>query len=230
MSSKFDYTDEMVAKMKSAAAGGLTEEVVQNFVNEFEFPRRSVTAKYRKLGFEVPTLPKAAPVFSAEETSALKQFLSSNKGQYTSEEVAAKFEGGKFNARQINGKALSLELSDHLKPAEKKETPKSFSDAETATVTKMAEAGAFLEDIVAALPGKDVAQVRGKLLSLKLKAPQKNKKEAATKDAYAGIESLAKNMTVKELADRFGKTERGVKTVLTRRGISAKDYTPSAKE
>ena len=230
MSSKFEYSDEMVTKMKSAASGGLTEEVIQNFVNEFEFPRRSVTAKYRKLGFEVPTLPKAAPVFSADETAALKAFLASNKGQLTSEEVAAKFEGGKFNARQINGKALSLELSDHLKPAEKKETVKTFTDAETAVVVKMAEAGAFLEDIVAALPGKDVPQVRGKLLSLKLKAPQKNKKETTAKDTYAGIESLAKNMTVAELAERFGKTERGVKTVLTRRGVSAKDYTPSAKE
>ena len=36
--------------------------------------------------------------------------------------------------------------------------------------------------------------------------------------------------TVEQLADHFGKTVRGVKTVLTRRGLSASDYTPKSAE
>jgi len=92
----------------------------------------------------------------------------------------------------------------------------------------MAGSGAFLEDIADAL-GKSVNSVRGKLLSMQLKAPQRDKK-AAKSDSYEGIEDMATSMSVAELADQFGKSERGVKTVLTRRGISATDYTPKALE
>ena len=38
--SKFDYTDEMVARMESAASPGVTEAVIQELCDEFEFPRR----------------------------------------------------------------------------------------------------------------------------------------------------------------------------------------------
>ena len=74
--SKFDYTDEMVARMETAASSGVTEDVIEELCNEFEFPRRSVTAKLRKLGFDVPKKPGAAPVFSPEQTDALSSFLS----------------------------------------------------------------------------------------------------------------------------------------------------------
>lgn len=56
--SKFEYTDEMVARMQSLCAGGVTEEVVESICTEFEFPRRSVTAKLRKLGYDVPQSPQ----------------------------------------------------------------------------------------------------------------------------------------------------------------------------
>ena len=78
---------------------------------EFDFPRRSVTAKLRKLGFDVPKKPGAAPVFSADETSALSDFLQENSGELTAEEISQQFADGKFTARQINGKALSLEMT-----------------------------------------------------------------------------------------------------------------------
>ena len=104
--SKFDYTDEMVARMEAASSSGVTEEVIQGLCDEFEFPRRSVTAKLRKLGFDVPKKPGAAPVFSPEETEALSSFLTSNSGANTAEEIAETFADGQFTARQINGKAL----------------------------------------------------------------------------------------------------------------------------
>ena len=77
--SKFEYmTDEMVAEMHEAAGSGVTEDVIETLMEDFGFPRRSVTAKLRKLGYDVPKKPGAAPVFSAEETDALADFLQAN--------------------------------------------------------------------------------------------------------------------------------------------------------
>ena len=126
--SKFEYTDEMVTRMHDVAGSGVTEEIIESLMSEFDFPRRSVTAKLRKLGYDVPKKPGAAPVFSAEETDALSSFLEDNSGNMTAEEIAADFMGGKFTARQINGKALSLEMTAHVKPAEKKVTPRTYSE------------------------------------------------------------------------------------------------------
>jgi hypothetical protein len=223
---KFEYTEEMVTRMENMCANGVTEDIITQLCEEFEFPRRSVTAKLRKQGYDVPHKPKAAPTFTEEETNELSSFLEANHGAYTAEEIAERIAGGKFNARQINGKALSLEMTGAIKPADKKVAPRSYSEEEEAQITEMAESGAFIEDIAEAL-GKTVQSIRGKLLSMQLKAPQRDKKVARS-DSYEGIEELAAKMTVAALAEHYGKTERGVKTVLSRRNISATDYTPKA--
>jgi len=226
--SKFEYTDEMVARMSEVAETGLDEAKIEALVAEFEFPRRSVTAKLRKLNFDVPKKPGAAPVFSATETDALSGYLSANEGNFTAEEIAEHFAadwGREVTARQINGKALSMEMTGSIKAAEKKVTPRTYTEAEEATIANMVEAGKFLEEIAESV-GKPVNSVRGKLLSMQLKAPQRDKK-AAKSDAYEGIEEMLEN-TVEELAAHFDKTPRGVKTVLTRRGLACKDHTPKA--
>ena len=223
--SKFEYTEDMVTRMHDVAGAGVTEETIESLMSEFDFPRRSVTAKLRKLGYDVPKKPGAAPVFSADETDALAQFLESNSGNMTAEEIAADFMGGKFTARQINGKALSLEMTSHVKPAEKKITPRTYTDEEEAKITSMVEGGSYLEEVADAM-GRSVNSIRGKLLSMGLKAPQRDKK-AAKSDPYEGIEDML-DQTVEEIATSFDKTVRGVKTVLTRRGLSCADYTPKA--
>ena len=224
--SKFEYTDEMVARMHTLCEKGVTEEVIETICAEFEFPRRSVTAKLRKLGVDVPKKPGAAPVFTPEETEELKKFLVANSGNFTAEEVAERFAGSKFNARQINGKALSLEMTQHIKPAEKKVVPKSYTETEEKLIHAMVNAGAYLEDIATKL-NKPLNSVRGKLLSMELKAPQREKKAVKT-DPYDGIDEMT-SKTVAEIAAHFGKTERGVRTVLTRRGIACADYQPKAE-
>jgi hypothetical protein len=227
--SKYDYTDEMVARMEEVAGQGLTEESIQGLMDEFEFPRRSVTAKLRKLGFDVPKKPGAAPIFSADETAALADYLENNSGVFTAEEIAAHFSsewGRDVNARQVNGKALSMELTSAIKPADKKVTPRSYTEEQEATIASMVEAGNFLEEIADAM-GRPVNSVRGKLLSMGLKAPQRDKKNTKT-DAYAGIEDML-DQTVEEIAAAFDKTVRGVKTVLTRRNLACADYTPKAQ-
>jgi hypothetical protein len=223
---KFEYTEDMVARMEQACSNGVTEEIIEKLCAEFEFPRRSVTAKLRKQGFDVPHKPKAAPTFTEEETQELRDFLEANEGAYTAEEVAEQIADGKFTARQINGKALSLELTGAIKPAEKKVAPRTYTVEEEARIAEMVEGGAFIEDIAAEM-NKTVQQIRGKLLSMKVTAPQRDKKTTKT-DAYEGIEDMAANHTVAELAAHFDKSERGVKTVLSRRKLSAKDYTPKS--
>ena len=225
--SKFEYTDEMVTRMEGVCGSGVTEDVIESLCDEFGYPRRSVTAKLRKLGYDVPKKPGAAPVFTAEETDALAAYLEANSGNQTAEEIAAGFADGQFTARQINGKALSLEMTSHIKPAEKKITPRSYTEDEENQISSMVEDGAFLEDIAEAV-GKTVNSVRGKLLSMGLKAEQKNKKGTKA-DPYEGIEDMLE-MTVEQIAEHFDKTVRGVKTVLTRRSLSAADYTPKTVE
>ena len=223
--SKFEYTDEMVAEMHEAAGSGVTEDVIETLMEDFGFPRRSVTAKLRKLGYDVPKKPGAAPVFSADETDALADFLQTNSGVHTADEIAAEFADGKFTARQINGKALSLEMTSHVKPAEKKAPQRTFSEEEEGQIEAMVEDGKYLEEIAEAL-GRTVNSIRGKLLSMGLRAVQRDKKTSKS-DPYEGIEDMLEQ-TVEEIADHFDKTVRGVKTVLTRRGLACADYTPKS--
>ena len=223
--SKFEYTEDMVTRMHDVAGSGVTEEIIESLMGEFDFPRRSVTAKLRKLGYDVPKKPGAAPVFSAEETDDLASFLESNSGNLTAEEISQQFAGGKFTARQINGKALSLEMTGHVKPAEKKVTPRTYSEEEESKISDMVEGGSYLEEIADAM-GRSVNSIRGKLLSMGLKAPQRDKKTSKS-DPYEGIEDML-DQSVEDIASHFDKTVRGVKTVLTRRGLACADYTPKA--
>jgi hypothetical protein len=225
---KFEYTEEMVARLQEVAKVAITEESIEALMTEFDFPRRSVTAKLRKLGFDVPKKPGAAPIFSADETESLAEFLEDNSGEHTAEEIAAHFSeawGREVTARQINGKALSMEKTGDIKPAEKKVTPRTYSEADEATIAKLVGEGKFLEDIAAAI-GREVNSIRGKLLSMGLKAVQRDKKSTKS-DPYEGIEDML-DKSVEEIANAFDKTVRGVKTVLTRRGLSCSDYTPKA--
>ena len=96
----------------------------------------------------------------------------------------------------------------------------------------MAAAGASVEDIAAAL-GRTIQQVRGKGLSLnregKIAVIPKQAVKVGRKetDSLAGLDVA--EMTVAEIAAATGKTERGIKSVLTRRGLVAKDYDGAAK-
>jgi hypothetical protein len=227
--SNYKYTEEMVARMQEAGADGVTEDIIDTLVKEFNFNRRSVAAKFRSLNMEVPSKVEA-PKFTADETQEFKDFVTSNSGELNAEEISQQFANGKFTARQVMGKALALELTSHVKKTEKKEKPKTYTADEEATITKMVGKGAFLEEIADAL-GKTTNSVRGKLLSMDLKAPQKNKKTPAAGGSYPELATLAPTMTVAELVAHYStdtdvKTERGVKTALSRRNVASKDYQP----
>jgi len=71
-----------------------------------------------------------------------------------------------------------------------------------------------------------------KLFSLlrvsKIEAIPSPKNVAKAIDPFQGLDTTAH--TVAEIATKIEKTERGVKTMLTRRGLVAKDYDGAAKK
>jgi transposase len=195
---------------------------------------RSISAKLRKMGVEVEKAGPRARKFSEDQEAALVEFLGNNSGSFTYAEIAEAFAGGEFSSKQIQGKVLSLELTDAVKATPKKESVKTYSDEEEATFVAMAEAGKFLEDIAETL-GKSLASVRGKALSLNrtqvlAEIPKQRESHAATKvDPIEALGDIS-GMTVAEIAEASGKTVRGVKTIITRRGLEASDYKAKAKK
>jgi len=174
-----------------------------------------------------PVLPD-----SDEQADALREFVENNAGTFTYGEIAEQFDGGSFTAKQIQGKILSLELTGSVKPTPKAENVKTYSDDEEARVVAAIQAGKFVEEIAADL-GRTVPSIRGKALSL-LRAgtiaamPSQRDVKGAAPDAFEALGDVS-GLTVTEVAAKLEKTERGVKTMLTRRGVSVKDYDGAAK-
>jgi hypothetical protein len=96
----------------------------------------------------------------------------------------------------------------------------------------MVNDGAFVEAIAEALD-RSVNSVRGKALSLLRSGDiaaiprQETTRGSANVDPLDGVDVAS--MTVEAIAEAIGKTARGVKTMLTRRGLTAADYDGAAK-
>lgn len=232
------WSEETVAQLLSIVGGEspVSGATVERAAEELGVSTRSVAAKLRQLDHEVASMAKSStPTFTEEESDALAKFVTANEGQYTYKDIAAAFADGKFNAKQVQGKILALELTSLVKPAEKVEVARTYTEDEEDTFVTMAKADAFIEDIAAAL-GKTVASVRGKALSLNRqgkidKIPAQ--KESHAKNDTDPVEALGSkiaDMTVAEIAKAVDKTERGLKTLLTRRGIDCADYKGSEKK
>jgi len=97
----------------------------------------------------------------------------------------------------------------------------------------MVNNGSFVEQIAEALD-RCVNSIRGKALSLLRSGDidaiprQENTKGASKEDPLADIDDITA-LSVEQIAEAIGKTPRGVKTMLTRRGLSAADYDGAAK-
>jgi len=200
-----------------------------------DYTARSVASKLRQLDVEVASMAKEkTSAFTDDEGAELAEFVVNNANELTYKQIAEEFMDGKFTAKQIQGKLLALELTGSVKPAEKVEVARTYTDAEEAKFIAMAEKGAFIEDIAAAL-NKTVASVRGKALSLTRKGQiakipaQKNSYAKESIDPVTQLGNKIHGMTVAEIAAAVDKTERGLKTLLTRRGIKVADYDGAAK-
>lgn len=221
------WTDDQTAQLTAlvGAERPVTQETVASAAEALKVTSRSVSSKLRKMGEEVEKVSAKANVFSEEATESLRSFVESNPGQFTTAEIAARFPGN-FTARQIGGKLLSMELTSAVKPTPKPESVKTYTDAEEATFIEMAEAGKYLEEIAEKL-GKPVNSVRGKALSLSrthdFGIPKQRDKAPAKVDAFEALGDVSA-LTVKEIAEKLDKSERGVKAMITRRGLVVADY------
>lgn len=206
----------------------VTKEIVDKAAEQLETSSRSVASKLRKMGIEVASVvSERVKTFTDEEAASLKRFVEKNANTYTYPEIAAAVLNGKFSAKEVQGKLLSMELTSLVKRAPKVETAKVYSDEEEATFIKLAKSGAFLEDIASAL-GKELNSVRGKALSLSRQIegftiPKQRELAPKKVDVLSTIKDLS-SKTVAEIAALVDKSERGVKTMLTHRGLVAKDY------
>ncbi len=232
------WSDEAVNSLTAAIAGQspVSAQTVESVANSLGFSVRSVASKLRQLGHEVASMATVkAPKFTPEQSNALRDFVNQNAGRFTYKEISENFNGGQFSAKEIQGKLLALELTGAVKPAEKVEVARSYTDAEEASFISMAQSGAFIEDIASAL-GKQIPSVRGKALSLVRKGQinkipaQRDSHAKDTVDPVTALGDRIATMTVADIAKAVDKTERGLKTLLTRRGIKVADYDGAAKK
>jgi DNA-binding NarL/FixJ family response regulator len=209
-------------------------DVVEEAAVALETTNRSVAAKLRKLGYEVEsTSSKHVKAFNEDEEEKLRKFVEGNPNTYTYAEIAAYVFDDANKARQVQGKLLSMELTNLVKKTPPKEIKKVYSEEEERKIISLMEEGAYLEDIADAL-GKPLNSIRGKVLSItrantNLSMPKQRETHAkAQADLLEALGSVT-DMTVAEIAEKIGKTERGVKTMLTYRGLVAKDYNGAAR-
>ena len=230
------WTEERTQQLVDfVGEGPISQAQVAEAADELETSTRSVSSKLRKMGYEVELASSVSTKsFSDEQEATLEAFVTDNSGQYTYAEIADSFEGGHFSAKSIQGKILSMELTSHVKPAEKQESVRTYSPEEEATFISMVNDNAFVEEIADAL-GKSVNSIRGKALSLLRSGDinaipkQKETKGSSKADPLAEVTDI-ENMNVEDIADEIGKTVRGVKTMLTRRGLTCADYDGAARK
>ena len=232
------WTDERTQQLVSFVGdtSPISQAMVADAAEDLETSTRSVSSKLRKMGYDVELASSVSNrTFSDDQEATLQAFVTDNSGQYTYADIASSFEGGQFSAKSIQGKILSMELTSHVKPAEKPQSVRTYSPEEEATFTTMVNDGAFVEEIADAL-GKTVNSIRGKALSLLRSGDinaiprQKETKGSSKADPLSELNGEIENMSVEEIADEIGKSVRGVKTMLTRRGLTCADYDGAARK
>ena len=230
------WTDERTQQLTDfvGSESPVSQATVANAADELETSVRSVSSKLRKMVFDVELASASqSKAFSDEQESTLSNFVQDNSGSYTYAEIAENFEGGAFSAKSIQGKILSMQLTEHVKPAPKVETVKSYNEDEEATFVSMVNDGAFIEQIAESL-GRSVNSIRGKALSLlragEINAIPKQENVVGNSKADPLADMDISDMSVEDIADEIGKTVRGVKTMLTRRGLQCADYNGAARK
>jgi len=212
----------------------VTQAMVASAAGTLETTTRSVSSKLRKMGFDVELASASnTKAFSDSEEATLREFVEGNSASYTYADIAGSFADGKYSAKSIQGKLLSMELTAHVKPTEKPVAVRTYTTDEEATFLTMVGDNAFVEEIADVL-GKSVNSVRGKALSflrngeISAIPAQKESRAKAKEDVLSTLGDLA-GMTVEQIAESVDKTARGVKTMLTRRGLTCSNYDGAKK-
>lgn len=231
---KFTWTTENTAELMASIVSGevVTQEQAATLADQLGTTARSIGAKLRKLGVQVATAAKAVSNWTPDLEAQLVDILTSNEGVFTYTELVDQM-GGVFSAKQLQGKILHLELTANVKKADKKEVARKYSDEEETIFVDMTTSGASIEEIALTL-NRTVPQCRGKALSLvregRIAAQPHQAVVAAPATAVNIFEGVdVGSLTVLELATKLDKAERSIKSALTRKGLSAKDYDGAAK-
>ena len=243
-STKVTWTTERTQNLIDAVAGKavVSQEDLLNIADSLDTTSRSIGSKLRSLvkeGSITVEVQKASEVarqtWLVADEDELKGFLAENAGTYTYSELSAIFKAGKYETKQLQGKILSLELTDAVKKAEKAAPVRTYTPEEEAIYVTKAAAGESLEAIAEAL-GKAIQSVRGKGLSLQregriaaIPTQAVSTAQAPKADFLETLGDAVVDMTVEEIAEATARSVRGVKNALSRRGVACKDHDGAAR-
>ena len=234
MTTKINWNDETTNTLIELAgtASPITQEQLSSIAETMGTTARSIGAKLRRMDYDVDKAATKVSSWTADQEAALTNLVNENANALTYAEIAAAFESGAFSAKQIQGKLLSMELFGLVRKSEKPAAVRTYSPEEEAKFVDLVENGASMEQLAEAF-SKPIASVRGKALSL-LKGeqiaemPKQEKSSAkARADIFEGVDVEGK--TVEELVEITGKTARGIKSTLSRRGLTCSDYDGAGK-
>lgn len=231
---KWDDTREATLKKVVGTTSPVSAVLVNKAAETLGTTDRSVASKLRKMGYEVESMAAVrTKSYTAAQEAEINSFLDANPQKYTYAEIAAAVLGGVKSPKEIQGKILSMDKTSLVKPTPKVEVEKKFSDAEELKLLGLIKKDMFIEDIAASM-NREVNSIRGKILSLSRTNPDikiPKQKTYKSKDAVDPITALGdvSEMTIAEISTATGKTERGVKTMLTHRGLACKDYNGAKK-
>lgn len=232
--SKFSWNETNEAQLvELAGQSPVSQDTLASVADELGTTARSVGAKLRKLGYEVDKAAAKASAWTPAQEAELRALVESNPNAMTYTEIAALFQAGAFSAKQIQGKLLNMELFALVRKADKKAAPRTYTPEEEARFVAMAQEGASIEALAAEFD-KTVASVRGKALSLFRAGQIESMPEQTVSTAKKTTDPIndlgdISALTVEEIAERTGKTVRGVKAALSRRGVSCANHDGAAK-
>lgn len=234
MSTKVTWNEQTEAQLLELVGGNtpVSQERLVEIAELMGTTPRSVGAKLRKMEVEVQKATPRQASWSKDEEAELRQFVESNSGQMNYAEIAAAFKEGQYTSKQIQGKLLNMELFAHVKPTVKAPAARTYTEQEEVRFVELATAGASIEKLAAEF-NRPVASIRGKALSLLRSGhlsemPQQEVKAAKEAvDALLGLDIA--NLTVEQIAEKTGKTVRGIKSTLSRRGLKASNYDGAAR-
>lgn len=234
MTNKVNWNDENTATLVGLAGTGseISQEQLVAIADEMGTTSRSIGAKLRRMDYDVAKAAPKASAWTEGQEAALTSLVNDNANALTYAEIAASFEGGAFNAKQIQGKLLSMELFGLVRKADKVAPQRTYTEAEETQFVALANDGASMETLAEAFD-KPIASVRGKALSL-LKSehisgmPKQEKSSAKARvDIFEGVDVAS--LTIEQLVEATGKTARGIKSTLSRRGVACSDYDGASK-
>lgn len=231
------WTDERTDQLKSivGTTTPVTEALVKQAADTLETTPRSIASKLRNLEYVVESSAQAkGKTYTEEEEAEITNFLNAKPNQFTYSEIAAQILGGSRSAKQIQGKILSMDLTGSVKPTEQVVRPKTFTEEEETTLLALLGQvpSLFIEDIAEAM-NRELSSIRGKILSMsnahpEISIPKQKEYKAKQADAFEALGDVSE-MTVADIAAAIDKSERGIKTLLTHRGIDCADHKGAKK-